>query len=155
LTSLRQTPPDAYRLGPEDVLGIWIEGVIGEKGQPPPITTSLQPNQPPGLGYPVPVRGDGTVSLPLVPPIFVKGMPMEEAENAIRDAYTVKTQILKRGQERIIVTLQRPRTYQVLVIRQDAAGTEQVPPTGRGALAGRTVGFVVGFGGNAPRGTRK
>src|SRR5262249_53072126 len=54
LTSLRQTPPDAYRLGPEDVLGIWIEGVIGEKGQPPPITTSLQPNQPPGLGYPVP-----------------------------------------------------------------------------------------------------
>src|SRR5258708_991076 len=32
LTSLRQPPPDAYRLAPEDVLGIWIEpGILGEK----------------------------------------------------------------------------------------------------------------------------
>src|SRR5437867_10960733 len=38
LTALRQKPPDAYRLGPEDVLGIWIEGVVGVAGQPPPIT---------------------------------------------------------------------------------------------------------------------
>src|SRR2546423_787253 len=32
LTSLRQPPPDAYRFAPEDVLGIWIEGILGEKG---------------------------------------------------------------------------------------------------------------------------
>src|SRR5438067_8252127 len=54
LTSLRQKPPDAYRLGPEDVLGIWIAGIIGLEGQPPPITYSTVGTQAPGLGYPVP-----------------------------------------------------------------------------------------------------
>src|SRR5262245_59119001 len=33
VSSLRQPPPEHYKLGPEDVLGIWIEGIMGEKGQ--------------------------------------------------------------------------------------------------------------------------
>src|SRR5262249_56262449 len=37
LPLLRQSPPDAYRLAPGDVLGVWIEGVLGDKNQPPPL----------------------------------------------------------------------------------------------------------------------
>jgi protein involved in polysaccharide export with SLBB domain len=154
-TSLRQVPPDAYRLDSEDVLGIWIEGVLGEKGFAPPITYSPFPNQPPGLGFPVPVRSDGTLSLPLVPPIPVRGKTLEEAEEAIRQKYTVENKILKAGQERIIVTLQRPRTYQVLVIRQDANSTDQSGGTGAQGGQNRSAGFVIGFGGTTGRGTRK
>src|SRR5262245_18133508 len=150
LTSLRQKPPDAYRLGPEDVLGVWIEGIVGAAGQPPPITYQPGATQAPGLGYPVPVRADGTLSLPLVPPIQVKGLTLEQVEKAVPDAYV--PDILNPKQARIIVTLQRPRQYQVLVIRQDAQETAVGTAQQAGA---RGVGFVVGFGGNAPRGARK
>src|SRR5260221_2037845 len=37
LSLLRQPRADAYKLAAGDVLGIWIEGVLGEKGQPPPV----------------------------------------------------------------------------------------------------------------------
>src|SRR2546425_8793389 len=36
LTLLRQKPPDPYRLAPDDVIGVWVEGALGEKGQIPP-----------------------------------------------------------------------------------------------------------------------
>src|SRR5437899_2275799 len=38
LTLLRQKPPELYRLGPDDLLGVWIEGVLGERGAAPPIS---------------------------------------------------------------------------------------------------------------------
>ena len=37
LTLLRQKPPDAYRLDAGDVLGVFIEAVLGDKNQPPPV----------------------------------------------------------------------------------------------------------------------
>src|SRR5690242_18899319 len=33
----RQPPPEVYRLAKGDVLGIWIEGVLGEKNATPPV----------------------------------------------------------------------------------------------------------------------
>jgi protein involved in polysaccharide export with SLBB domain len=155
LASLRQPPPDAYRLGPEDVLGVWIEGVIGEKNQAPPVVFSQNPNTPPGLGFPVPVRSDGTLSLPFIPPLNVTGKTLEETEGLIRKAYTVDTQILKPGQERIIVTVQRPRQFQVLVIRSDAFDPSQAGQNSTQPGGSRGIGFVVGVGGSGPRGTRR
>ena len=120
LTYLRQKPADTYRLEPGDVLGIWIEGILGTKEQPPPITFAEKDREPPALGYPIPVRQDGTISLPLVDPIHVHGMSLIETEHAIREAYTVTKQILQPGRDRLIVTLMRPRRYNVLVVRQDS-----------------------------------
>src|ERR1700682_5731466 len=37
LSLLRQKPPDAHRVASGDVLGLFIEGVLGEKDQPPPV----------------------------------------------------------------------------------------------------------------------
>jgi len=123
LTWLRQKPPDVYRLAPRDVLGVWIEGILGERNQNPPIHIPEKTDAPVGMGYPIPVRSDGTISLPLIPPLRVEGMTIAEAEEAVRQAYTVKQRILKAGQERLIVTLLRPRQYRVLVIREDSGGS--------------------------------
>jgi protein involved in polysaccharide export with SLBB domain len=144
LYKLRQPPPEEYRIGAEDVLGIWIEGILGEKGQPPVARFSEQGNQAPALGFPIPVRRNGTIALPLVPPIKVDGMTLEEAERAIVKAYTVDKEILKPGQERILVTLQQPRHYHILVIRQDSptAGSDQLAP----GVSVSTFGVGTGFG---------
>ena len=94
-----------------------------------PVRLVEQSGLPPALGYPIPVREDGTISLPLVAPIRVAGMSVVDAEETVREAYTVKKQILQPGRERIIVSLLQPGTYHILVVRQDAgAGTGSTTP---------------------------
>ncbi len=116
---LRQEPPDAYRLDERDVLGIYIEGVLGSKDEPPPVHfPEAGVDLPPAVGYPVPIREDGTISLPLIDALDVRGLTLAEAEQRIRYTY-IKEKILKADRERIIVTLMRPRTYHVLVVRED------------------------------------
>src|SRR6266545_4542881 len=51
VSALQQPPPAEYLIGPEDVLGIWIEGILGEKGQAPPIHHSENAKLPPAIGY--------------------------------------------------------------------------------------------------------
>ncbi len=117
--ALRQTPPQEYTLGRGDTLGIYIQGITGDKDVPPPVNFPDDPGAQPGLGYPVPVRDDGYISLPLISPIRVSGLTLAEAERRIVNAYTKEKEILLEGSEKIIVTLMRRRTYNVLVIRED------------------------------------
>jgi protein involved in polysaccharide export with SLBB domain len=122
LTWLRQPPPDVYRLDKGDVVGVYIDGVLGEKGQPPPIRYSeLLTNLPPALGYPIPVDADGRLPLPLIDPVPVKGLSVMEAREAIRKAYLSPKEIIKPDVSRVLVSLIRPRQYRVQVVRQDAA----------------------------------
>jgi protein involved in polysaccharide export with SLBB domain len=120
LTLLRQKPPDAYRLDAGDVLGVYIENVLGDKNQPPPVHFSELTNVPPALGYPLPVREDGAVPLPLTGPVVVRGLTVPEAEQKIIKAYTVDKKLLPPDRAHIIVTLIKPRQYHVLVVRQDS-----------------------------------
>lgn len=123
--ALRQTPPEEYTLGKGDTLGIYIQGVTGDKDVPPPVNFPDDPGAQPGLGYPVPVRDDGYISLPLISPIRVTGLTLAQAERRIADAYTKDKEILLEGNEKIIVTLMKRRTYNVLVIREDVqSGTQ-------------------------------
>src|SRR5262249_49302249 len=92
LTLLRQPPPDVYRLGAGDVRGVWIEGVLGELNQAPPVQIPVG-SLPPAMGYPVPVREDGTLPLPLVAPVRVQDLTVIEAQQAIVKAYTVTKKI--------------------------------------------------------------
>jgi protein involved in polysaccharide export with SLBB domain len=131
LTFLRQKPPEAYRLAAGDVLGVYIEGVLGDRNTPPPVSYYEGSNLPPSLGYPIPIRENGTLPLPLLDPILVAGMTLPEAEKAIIDAYTAKGEILRPGRERVIVTLIRPRQTRVLVIRQDTPAGESMRGGGR------------------------
>jgi protein involved in polysaccharide export with SLBB domain len=149
LTLLGQKTPAAHEVGAGDILGIWVEGILGERGQPPPVRLAERGTGPAAMGFPIPVRTDGTITLPLIPPLKIAGMTLEQTEAAIRKAYTVDTKVIQPGHERVIVTLQRPRTYHVLVIRQDS-------PTGGaggglgGGLGGGSGG---GYGGGGSLGT--
>jgi hypothetical protein len=135
LSALTPPLPDAYRLEPGDLLGVFVEGILGERGGQPPVRIPEQGGGPPGLGFPIPVREDGTVPLPIIDPLKVEGMTLNEAQEAVKRAYkNPKKNILKDPETaRIIVTLFRPRQYHVLVLREDAGGT--------------TFGTAGGFGG--------
>jgi len=151
LSLLRQQQPPAHIVGAGDVLGIWIEGILGVRGQSPPVSIAEHGGQPPALGFPIPVRANGTISLPLVEPIKVDGLPLEQVEQEIRKAYVVTKKIILPGRESILVTLQRPRQAHILVIRQDSASGGE---GGAGGASGRSVGFLLNFGAGT-RGVRR
>ena len=117
--TLRQSQPDEYVLDKGDTMGVYIQGITGDKDAPPPVHFPEDPSNDPALGYPVPIRDDGFISLPLVAPIRVTGLTLGQAETRIRQAYTEKKKILLEGSDKIIVTLIKKRTYNVLVIRED------------------------------------
>jgi protein involved in polysaccharide export with SLBB domain len=152
LSLLGQPTPEVYRLGPRDVLGIWIEGVLGERNQVPPVHFPETGVGPPSLGFPIPVREDGTIVLPLIGPMNVSGMTIDELHAALRKAYTETKKVLLPGQERLSVTLLRKRQYHVLVIRQDSTGPV-VPPPGTTANT-RAIGFTLSAAGTTP-GTKR
>jgi len=119
LNWLRRKPLETYTLDKGDILGVYIEGVLGEEDQLPPIHFPDVAGLPPSVGFPIPIRENGTVPLPLVEPVNVKGMTIEEAQDAIVEAYTVQKQIVKPDEARILVTLVSPRLAKILVIRED------------------------------------
>lgn len=138
LSYLRQPAPEIYRLAAGDVLGIWIEGILGEKNAPPPVQVSQQGNQNSSIGFPIPVNDEGTISLPLIEPLKVDGMSLNEVRAEIIKAYTVTKKLLQPGQARVIVTLQQPRRYHVLVVREDTGSVSFGSTGGFGGFNGGT-----------------
>jgi hypothetical protein len=135
ISRLRQEPPPYYLVDSGDILGIYIEGALGAPEEPPPVNTPPQGSDlPPSIGYPIIVREDGTISVPLVPPLTIRGLTMGQVENALRRAYTVDRQILAPGRDRIIVTLLKPREISVVVMRQDGAAVPDVLGAQQNAL---------------------
>lgn len=131
---LRQDPPKSYLLGPGDVLGVYIKGILGDADQLPPVHYPEDSNRPPATGYPVPIREDGTVALPLIKPVKLEGMSLVEAANAVRDAYLFPNVLIKEGEESIIVTLIQKRKTRVLVIREESGGVAEVSKRGTGTV---------------------
>ena len=120
VSRLRQPKPPFYTLDADDVLGIFVEGVLGKFDEAPPVNLpAADSDLPPAIGFPVPVREDGTLSLPLVKPIPVRGLTIQQAETLIQRAYRGGDQPILREDGRIIVTILRERTYRVFVVRQD------------------------------------
>src|SRR5579875_2247411 len=82
LSLLGQERPDAYRIDAGDVLGVWVESILGEEGQQPPIQQAIglmNVDLPPATGYPIQVDRDGTISLPEIESVRVRGMTFKEA----------------------------------------------------------------------------
>ncbi len=122
LTLLRQPAPDVYRLGPGDVVGVYVEGFLGERNGPLPIQPVVQTDNlgrvPASIGYPVKVQEDGTISLPFVDTVDVQGKTLEEARKAIRKLYVDK-KLLMPNADRVLVSLIDARQIEVLVFRQE------------------------------------
>ncbi len=119
LSLLRRTEPAQHIVDSGDVLAVYVENVLGQREQPP-INQALDNSRPPTLGYPVMVQGDGTLSLPLIPPIMARGKTIPQIQQELVYAYTIHRRLLPPGQERILVTLHRERTHRVLVVRQES-----------------------------------
>lgn len=117
---LRNRRSKKYYLDAGDVLGIFIEGILGNLDEMPPVQIpDSNSDLPPSIGYPVTVREDGTISLPLVDPIPVRGMTISQVEELIRARYRAPERQILKDNHRIMVSLMRKRTVSVYVIRGD------------------------------------
>ena len=117
---LRMDPANAYRLGPGDTLGIYIETITGVPNQPVPVyTPDPSTNLPPASGYPFTVRDDGTIALPKIEsPLCVEGLTLMETQRLIYRTYVNVMKVLGKDAN-ITVSLIRPKTHHVVVIRED------------------------------------
>lgn len=118
LARLRQSKPPNYILDADDILGVYIERILGNPDEAPPVQFP-EPGSDlsPAIGFPMPVREDGTLSLPLVDPIPLRGLTLQQAEELIKRTY-VEAELLQ-PHARVIITLMKERTYRVFVVRQD------------------------------------
>jgi protein involved in polysaccharide export with SLBB domain len=136
---LRNRPARNYFLDADDVLGVFIEGVLGSVGESPPIQLpGPRSDLPPSLGYPVVVRADGTISLPLVEPVSVVGLTVTQVEQRIKSIYLDAQRPIVKPEHRIIVTLMRKRTIGVYVVRGDQSQAGTFPQTRSSAVNQRT-----------------
>ncbi len=140
VSRLSQEPPRQYLLDKGDILGIYIEGILPftPPNQPPQLPPVNFPDAdstlPPSMGYPVTVQEDGTIALPLVKPLKVKDLAVEQVRELIRKSY-LEAQILKEDGNRVltpIVTLLEKRTVNIVVVRQDVGGAGGNVGGGRG-----------------------
>lgn len=117
-------PPRDYQIGGGDILGVYLEGVLpfnapNEPPAPPPVNfPDSESTLPPSIGFPIAVQDDGTLSLPLLEPLDVEGLTLDQVRDAIRDSY-VAADLLPSEKARPIVTIIRERTYNVIVVRED------------------------------------
>jgi len=126
---LARSRPDVYTLGPGDVLGIWFEALaqLSQPNQLPPIVynqRAVAPERseiPPALGLPFTVQDDGTLALPLIEPVAVRGKTVQEVHKLVLDSYLKADVLTPEGRKKLnlIVTLLRKRQTHVLVYRQD------------------------------------
>jgi protein involved in polysaccharide export with SLBB domain len=143
LTLLRQPKADVYRLAPGDVLGIYVQSLLGDRNTPPPVRIPEIGSSTPSIGYPVPVQENGTITIPFADPIKVAGMTIDEAREAVRVAVTVTKQLVPPDNARIIVTMMQPRKYHVIVVRQDTGAVSIDPTTGGLGGGKRGSGFPI------------
>jgi protein involved in polysaccharide export with SLBB domain len=147
LSLLRQPPVKTYRLGAGDVLGVYIETILGDKNQPfpmhvaPPVQFRDQRRLTPSSGFPIEVQENGSIVLPSVAPLKVAGLSLNEARDAVRNLYLAK-KLIQPENDRVFVTLLQARQYKVVVLRQET-GAFTVGPYGPIASSKRSTGHVV------------
>jgi protein involved in polysaccharide export with SLBB domain len=141
LNLLRINDPGDYRLDKGDVLAIVADEVLTSPNVPVPVQFLQNPNVTKSAvqGVPVPVQDDGTILLPLLDPIDVKGKTLIEVRNLIIEQMVDKKQIVVKGKERVLVDLMQARRYRVLMVREDS---QTIPPTF--ATAGTSASVVGG-----------
>lgn len=130
---LRQDPPEFYALGPGDVIGFYARELFEGDSEFPPVHYSDDSSQPPAVGVPVPIREDGTLSLPYIEPISVEGLSLVEATELVRRAYTTDTASpILQDDTQVSLTMIRRRTVRVLVVREESGGVADVSKRGTG-----------------------
>lgn len=126
LALLGQAKPHDHMVQPHDTLGIFIEEVFGGRGELPAFAYFPGNNgasaliHEPALGQPIRVAADGTIRLPLADPIYVTGLTLNQVHDRLRQVYVNQRKLLVEGKDNIMVSLIRPRSHRVMVIREDS-----------------------------------
>ena len=95
-----------YQIANGDILGIFVEGVLGQyKGDPPIHYPPAESGLPPSIGFPIHVEHNGTISLPVVDPVQVRGKTIVEIKQLIDKAYKAGDKPVLREYDRIFVSL--------------------------------------------------
>jgi hypothetical protein len=131
LSRLALEPTRDYLVDEGDVLGVYVEGILpysvpGEPPQLPPVnfpdqTSDLQPS----MGFPITVLPDGSLRLPDLRPVDVRGLTISQVADKIRKEYLDADVLRDTEGKQVspIVTLIRKRQVSVVVVRQDLGGT--------------------------------
>lgn len=153
LLRLRRDKPEAYRLGAGDTLGVYVPGAVGYEiidegvniknpiAVPKFNTLAIDGETERGVtGLPYVVDDDGMLRLPIVGAVNVQGLTIAEATAAVRRAALDRTAVdegnrpegLEDKLKGTTVSLVEKRTVQVLVIREEEGGVENVSKRGSG-----------------------
>lgn len=130
LTLLSQRKPKVHQLGPGDIVNVYIQGILPAGTEAPPIVQASsiahQNYYPaegairtPSIGIPFEVSPEGTLKLPLLGEVNVKGLTVGEFQKGVATQY-VSTGILAENRDRVFISLVKSRTHRVLVIREDS-----------------------------------
>ena len=63
----------------------FVETILGTLDADPPINPTDREDLKPTVGFPIPVRSDGKISLPHTKPIYVRGLRLSQVEEAVRN----------------------------------------------------------------------
>jgi hypothetical protein len=123
LAALRRTPVAHKLIASGDTLGIHVQDVLGPEDQQPQVYFATNRNDPgaPAVGTPIMVDAEGFITLPMIPPVRAADKTLDELKEQIRAAYQ-KAQILQPDRDRVVVTMMKPKTHHVLVVREDTGG---------------------------------
>ncbi len=109
----------SYPLDSGDVLGVFIDGVLGQFDQKPPVHPRPNTNDFPSLGFPIAVEADGRIVLPMIEPIVARGKTLAEVRRAIETAYK-DTGSSKRGTKKIQEGFELPPSEGIPILTKDA-----------------------------------
>lgn len=122
---LRQEKPAEHIISHGDTLGVYVRDEIDNSAEIALVHYPIGPEnsniEGPAVGHPFKVTEDGTVVLPDVAPISISGMTVAQATEAVRAAY-VDIEIVKADRNSVSVSLVKPRTIEVMVLREDTGG---------------------------------
>lgn len=137
LTVLRQREIENYTFDRGDVLAVVADNIIAPPGTAAPVKLPDITSDTAATGFPVPVSDTGTITLPQLAPISVKGKTAAEVEKLIIDAASGKNggpELINPKNARVTVQLLKKREYTVTVVRED------LQPTVATGIGGTVVG---------------
>lgn len=108
LLRLSQVVPEIYLIDKGDILGVWIDGLL---------TASAEAKQPKSTSdFPIVVQEDGTISLPSVAPVNVRGMSTSQVQELIKHGASRDSKIIANVSKfDVRVRVLKTRTYEVFV----------------------------------------
>jgi protein involved in polysaccharide export with SLBB domain len=121
---LLATPPTpVHTVDTGDTLGIYIADILGERESLPSVDypNFRLKNAPitPFVGQPISVEPDGTIHLPMVGAVLVRGLNLAQVRDLLIHKYSIEKQLIRPGRDSVTVSLISARAAKVYVVRQD------------------------------------